>query len=413
MMEIEDMMTEVQRNVDWLRKIGEDPQGGVSRLLYTESWIEAQNMLKGRFEDIGLNAYFDSIGNLFGRAEGTKYPKETILSGSHIDTVVNGGALDGQFGIIGAYLAVQYLLENYGKPLRTIEVVSFAEEEGSRFPYTFWGSKNLLALAGREEVMQLSDGEGVPFPEAMRQAGFDFRDEGLPRRRDIKAFLELHIEQGSVLERNHQSVGIVTGIAGQRRYDITLKGQANHAGTTPMGYRFDAVYGFSRICSESIKKAEAAGDPLVLTFGKMGIKPNIVNVVAGEVSFTIDCRHTDKEVLRAFTEELEGDMVRIAGELGLSVEITRWMDEDPVPMDEGIIRLLRGICEEERISCRMMHSGAGHDAQMMAPYYPTGMIFVPSIGGVSHNPAESTKAEDLEKGVMLLAKALFKMAYQP
>lgn len=407
-----DWFKTIQENVDLLSGIGSDPTGGMTRLLYSDSWLEAQNAVKNKLEEIGMETHFDEIGNLFGRMEGSKYPDETIMSGSHIDTVINGGNLDGQFGVIAAYVAMAYLKETYGQPLRSMEVISMAEEEGSRFPTVFWGSKNFVNEAKIEDVESISDFEGIKFVDAMRQAGFDFKKGEQKRREDIKAFVELHIEQGNVLENEELQIGVVNSIAGQRRYTIVLKGQANHAGTTPMGYRRDAVYAFSRICSESIEKARAVGDPLVLTFGKVEPKPNTVNVVPGEVLFTIDCRHTDSDVLIGFTQKLEQRINEIATEMDIEATIDLWMDEAPVPMDANIVAILEEAAEKANMKYRVMHSGAGHDSQIIAPHYPTAMIFVPSIGGISHNPAEATKLEDLVEGVKMMASALYELAYK-
>ncbi|MGY3777938.1 allantoate deiminase [Isobaculum melis] len=402
---------EVLENVAWISGIGADPTGGTTRLLYDETWLEAQNGVKAKLEEIGMATKFDRIGNLFGRIEGSRYPNETIMSGSHIDTVVNGGKLDGQFGVVAAYLAMKMLQEEHGQPLRSLEVISMAEEEGSRFPFAFWGSKNLFNEAKKEDVMDIADFNGVKFVDAMRQAGFDFKKEDEAIREDIKAFVEIHIEQGNVLEMEQKSVGVVTSIVGQKRYTIVLKGEANHAGTTPMKYRKDAVYAFSKICSQSIDKARVIGEPLVLTFGKVEPKPNTVNVVPGEVLFTMDCRHTDQAALNDFTAEVEADMKQIAAEMGMKIEIDLWMNEPPVPMDTEIIDVLKKASDKAGVNYRTMHSGAGHDSQIIAPHIPTAMIFVPSIGGISHNPAEDTELPDLVEGVKTLAAALYELAY--
>lgn len=407
-----DIKTLLKENIDLFTSIGNDPTGGMTRLLYSDSWLEAQNQLKATLEESGMMTQFDEIGNLFGRLEGSMYPDETILSGSHIDTVVNGGNLDGQYGIIAAYLAVHYLKETYGQPLRSLEVISMAEEEGSRFPMAFWGSKNFVNEAKKEDAIEMADFKGIKFVDAMKACGFDFKPETATKRTDVKAFLEIHIEQGNVLENKKLQIGVVNNIAGQRRYTVTLKGEANHAGTTPMGYRKDAVYAFSKICSEAIGKAEEVGDPLVLTFGKVEPKPNTVNVVPGEVLFTIDCRHTDKEELKNFTESLEKRMQEIAVGMGMTIDIDLWMDEAPVPMDESIVSVIEEAVKSENIDYLIMHSGAGHDSQIIAPHYPTAMIFVPSIKGISHNPAEETKIDDLVAGVKTLAGALYQLAYK-
>ncbi|MDF7666932.1 allantoate deiminase [Orbaceae bacterium ESL0727] len=401
---------DVANIVKWISSFGGLTNGGTTRLLYSAEWLQAQNALKEKMTHAGMSTYFDDVGNLYGRIEGSKYKDEIIMSGSHIDTVVNGGKLDGQLGVIGAFLAMTYLKEKYGQPLRTLELISMAEEEGSRFPYVFWGSKNVFAIANPTDVENIQDAEGIKFVDAMRECGFKFNTQAA--RQDIKAFLEIHIEQGGVLEKEQKSIGVVTSIVGQRRYNIRLIGEANHAGTTPMGYRKDAVYAFSRICYESINKACAVGDPLVLTFGRVEPKPNVVNVVPGELLFTMDCRHTDKKALVAFTEEIEADMTRIATELGLTIEINRWMDEDPIPMNDQLIHLLEDVCKKEHLNYRVMHSGAGHDSQIFSPRVPTAMLFVPSIKGISHNPAEDTKTEDLVEGIKALTYALYQLAYQ-
>lgn len=402
---------EVAKIVEWIASFGGTPEGGTTRLLYSAEWLQAQQALKTEMAAVGMSTQFDDVGNLFGRVEGTQYPDEVIMSGSHVDTVVNGGQLDGQLGIVAAFLAIKYLVHTYGKPLRTLEVVSLAEEEGSRFPYVFWGSKNLFGLAKPEDVASIKDAKGVGFVAAMNECGFQF-SQGATNK-NIQAFVELHIEQGGVLEAEQKQIGVVTSIAGQRRYTVTLKGQSNHAGTTPMGYRKDAVYTFSRICHESINKAIGYGDPLVLTFGRVEPKPNVVNVVPGFVTFTIDCRHTDQASLIQFTQELESDMMRIAAEQDVEIDIHLWMDEPPIPMNAQLTAQIENICQKNRLSYRVMHSGAGHDAQIFAPRVPTAMIFVPSIQGVSHNPAEKTAVTDLVEGVKTLAYTLYELAYQP
>lgn len=400
---------EVEETIDWLSGISAEGPG-VTRLLYDESWIKAQHGLKEKFEELGMKVEFDAIGNLFATLEGTEEPESIIASGSHVDTVAEGGSLDGQLGIIAPYLAIKNLIETKGKPKKSLRVISMAEEEGSRFPYGFWGSKNIFGLAEREEVENIKDTDGISFVDAMHKAGFDFLEEE-PKFAKMDAFIEMHIEQGNFLEAEEKSVGVVTAIVGQKRFDVTLKGQANHAGTTLMGYRKDAMEGTARIIVNGIEKAKAAGDPQVLTFGRVDPLPNTVNVVPGEVSFSIDCRHTDQAALDAFADELVEDMKAIADEMGLEIEIDLWMDEAPVAMDEEIIKTIESVCEERDLDFKVMHSGAGHDSQIFAPHVPTGMIFVPSIGGISHNPAEATKTSDLVQGIEALKSSFEKLAY--
>lgn len=408
---MDNLQQRVEENVLWLSNIGGTNSGGTTRLLYDNQWCRAQKELKERFEQMGLITSYDEIGNLFGRLEGSKYPNETIMSGSHVDTVIEGGKLDGQFGVVAAYLAIDYLKNKYGQPLRSLEVVSLAEEEGSRFPYAFWGSKNLWGLADSKDVLDVKDVDGMSFFEAMQRAGFGFK-KSKDIRTDIKSFIELHIEQGNVLETLKKPLGVVTSIVGQKRYTVTLEGEANHAGTTPMGYRKDAMYGYSQIVSQTIDYAKTLGDPLVVTFGEVELVPNTVNVVPGKVMFTIDCRHTDEQLLTLFTNDMTSMMKKIAQENNLNINISLWMTEKPVLMDESLVNIIKSACDESDLDYQVMHSGAGHDSQIFASFVPTAMIFVPSIKGISHNPAEATDICDLTQGVKALIATLYQLAYK-
>lgn len=396
--------------MDWISSISDKEGQGTTRLLYSPSWVRAQNALKDLFEELGMNVEFDEVGNLFATLEGSEEPESIIASGSHIDTVVDGGRLDGQLGIMSAYLAIKGLIETHGQPKKSLRILSMAEEEGSRFPYAFWGSKNIFGEADKNDVIDITDSEGTKFTDAMEEAGYNFL-EGEPRFSNMDAFLELHIEQGNFLEMEDLKVGIVNAIVGQKRFTITLKGQANHAGTTLMKYRKDAVECMSRIIVKAIDRANEIGDPLVVTFGRVDVKPNVVNVVPGQVEFSMDMRHTDQAALDAFAEEIQALIHATAEQKGIEAHIDMWMDEPPVPMDSRIVSTLEKVCEEQDLDYRVMHSGAGHDSQIIAPHVPTAMIFVPSIDGISHNPKEHTEAVDIVQGIQALAEALKELAY--
>ncbi|ALC88936.1 allantoate amidohydrolase [Bacillus sp. FJAT-18017] len=409
--ELDVLAEETAQKLEWLGGFGMDPEGGVSRLLYSKEWVEGQNALKEWMENEDLEVHFDEVGNLFGTLKG-KNTNETVLTGSHVDTVKNGGRYDGAYGIVAGILALKYLKEQFGQPLRNIEVVSMAEEEGSRFPYTFWGSKNIVGLAKREDVETITDFDGIPFIEAMSKAGFGFKDESIGPRNDLKSFVEVHVEQGSVLETEGKSVGVVHSIVGQRRYTVEITGEANHAGTTPMGYRKDAVFAASQMIYEIISMAKETGDPLVTTVGKIEAQPNIVNVVPGKAIFTIDVRHTDKEAIVSFTEKMTARINDISKEHDVETVIDMWMDADPVPMDQEVVGLIEKQCKENGLNYKLMHSGAGHDSQIFAPVIPTAMLFVPSLKGISHNPMEYTKPADLAEGVKALIGALYELGYK-
>jgi allantoate deiminase len=397
--------------IDSVSHFGADEKGGLTRLLYTVEWKSAQEYLRSTMNQIGMNAYYDHVGNLFGRYEGSVRSNETIMIGSHIDTVRNGGRYDGQFGIIAGLIAAEYLNSKEGKPKCNVEVASFAEEEGSRFPYAFWGVKNILGLTKIEDVNQIEDLHGINFVEAMNNMGFAFDQQQAVLRKDIKQFIEIHVEQGGVLEREGKPIGVVTGIVGQKRFNIEIIGQSNHAGTTPMSYRKDAVYVMSKMIAYMIDLSIEYGDPLVTTVGSIEVVPNVVNVVPGKVRFTVDIRHIDEIVLNNFSDAIIEGMKKIASDFQVAFNHEIYMSESPVPMDSDLVDIIEKTCSENDLNFMMMHSGAGHDSQMMAQYVPTAMFFVPSVNGISHNPDEYTSLDDLEAGVEAVIDILRKLAY--
>ncbi|MDM5226902.1 allantoate deiminase [Cytobacillus sp. NJ13] len=410
-LEDENLAKNIVKRLEWLGSFAEDPEGGITRLLYSQQWKDTQQALKCWMETEGLEVKFDEVGNLSGILKGVNQT-ETVLTGSHIDTVKNGGLYDGQYGIVAGILALIYLKEHYGTPKCNLEVVSLAEEEGSRFPYCFWGSKNMTGSAYKKDVENLADSNGAIFSEAMSEAGFSFRNETKSPRQDLKVFVEVHVEQGNVLETEKKSIGIVKSIVGQRRFTIEVKGEANHAGTTPMRYRKDAVYAASHMIYETLNMAKQYGDPLVATAGRIDISPNIANVVPEKAAFTLDLRHNDKNTISHFTERFTEKIKGISREHGVETTIEKWLDTDPVPMDPQVTGLIEKKCREKNLNYKLMHSGAGHDAQIFASFIPTAMLFVPSEKGISHNPAEYTAPDDLAGGVKALIGTLYELAYK-
>lgn len=405
-----DIRTTFQQLDEKFSRFGGLEPRGITRLLYTSEWRAAINALVEEFENNDLEVIKDSVGNVSGRLVGEN-SNETILTGSHIDTVVQGGHLDGQYGILASLTALLYLKENYGQPKKNIEVLALAEEEGSRFPIAFWGSKNFFNIQDNEIIKELTDSEGVNFVDAMRESGFDFREDDKVRD-DIKAWLEIHIEQGQILEKEQKQIGVVTGIVGFKRYSVQLKGEANHAGTTPMGYRKDTVVAFSEIVQKLDKKAKEIGDPLVITFGNVKLIPNVTNVVPGEIEFSIDTRHIDEAELNDFSKTIENTINEIAIQNELEATITLHLDEKPTLMNEDIIKTIEESSKKVTSNnYKRMVSGAGHDTQIFSQFVPSGMLFVPSIGGISHNVEEETDIEDLVKGIEVLAETLYKLAY--
>ncbi|XJZ29064.1 allantoate deiminase [Bacillota bacterium Lsc_1132] len=397
--------------IEWLSSFGQTENGGVTRLLYSENWKRAQTALKHKMEQIGLEPYFDSVGNLFGRLRGSDPESKTILTGSHLDTVVDGGKYDGAYGIMASFLAVGKLIKLYGIPRKTIEVVSLCEEEGSRFPLAFWGSRNIQGVYSLTDVITLKDAEGVRFLDAMKQAGFSPEAYTAPKREDIERFIEVHIEQGSILEKSGNSLGIVSDIVGQRRYTVMVTGESNHAGTTPMNFRKDALCVMAEFVSYLTKKAAEMDPQLVATVGKVTVKPNVPNVIAGEAEFSLDIRHHQEQILNRYCSDIFAFLDKLTAELEMSTTVTNWMNVKPVKMDRKMNEVLQKIAEKKKIATLEMVSGAGHDAQVFGDMCPTSLLFVPSRNGISHSPKEFTSVSDLEIAIEVLSELLYQLAY--
>lgn len=405
------LFEQIEEMVEWLACFGRSERNGVTRLLYSKEWQEAQRGIEGYMKEIGLQTYYDDVGNLFGRLRGTNKDAKAILTGSHIDTVRDGGKYDGAYGIIAGIIALQYLYEHYGYPKKTIEVVSLCEEEGSRFPLTYWGSSNITGTKNLEDVVNVKDSQGVSFVKAMNEAGFGQGTHYNPKRNDLECFIEMHIEQGIVLEKEAKTIGIVSHIVGQRRYTITVDGESNHAGTTPMAWRKDAMYAAAKMIQVLIEKGKDMSPDLVVTVGQINIEPNISNVIPRKAIFSLDIRHSEEEVLNHFCQEIFRELELIAGMLQTTLTIDNWMDEKPVKMCGNLNELSEVILGNEKIPYKKMTSGAGHDSQVFGQYIPTLLLFVPSQNGISHSPLEFTRTEDLEKGIQTLIRVLYELAY--
>jgi len=398
--------------LDQLSGYGADPAGGVTRLLYSPAWVQAQHALKTMMESSGLVAFYDDAGNLFGRLEGDDPADGVILTGSHIDTVRCGGKYDGAFGVGAGLIALAYLHARHGRPRRTLEVVSFAEEEGSRFPLAYWGSGNVIGHYDVLRVPEVYDADGIGLEEAMQAAGFGSGKHRPALRTDIRTFIELHIEQGAILERERQPVGIVDGIVGQRRFTFEVKGESNHAGTTPMVWRRDALAGACEMIHSVEALAVAFGESTVATVGQLELSPNVSNVIPGTAKFTLDARHSDRTKLDALCEAIVTRSQAIAADRDLELSTTEWMNAEPVLMNPELTHKLKQLCGSMGLRCRSLFSGAGHDAQMMQKVCKAAMLFVPSRNGVSHSPLEYTEPEALSTAITLLIDLLYDLAYR-
>jgi len=384
----------LERRLDELYAIGD-------RGLYDSAWATALDRVERWMKDAGLKTRRDAVGNLWGRAEGADTGK-SIVTGSHIDTVRNGGRLDGALGIVAGLTAVEALLRDKGKPRRALEVVAICEEEGSRFSTNFWGSR---AITGAIDAV---DGD---IAAAMRERGLDPKKVSTAARDDIDAFVELHIEQGAVLEAANRPLAVVSAIVGTAHLEVTVTGRRDHAGTTPMDMRLDALAGAAAMVQAVESITRSVGTPAVATVGKLEVEPDQINVVPGRVVFTVDLRHSELSGRRALEERIRSRCATIAAERRLGLAIRTPQDKPPVAMHAEVRALLARAAQECGVAAAEMVSGAGHDAQILAARCRVGMLFVPSIAGRSHCPEEATSPEHVELGTNVLMRALELMAY--
>lgn len=396
--------------VERLAVVGAHPDGGIIRPMYSPAWREAQDLVAGFMRAAGLEVREDAVGNVFGWLNGHG-PGGTVLTGSHIDTVVHGGAYDGALGVLSAIAAVEAAAEAGGRPRRRIEVVSLCEEEGSRFHANFFGTRSILGLVDPDEPERLVDTEGVTLARAARAVGLDPAAFPSARRDDMDVFLELHIEQGRSLVDTGTDVGVVDVITGLKWLEVAVEGRTDHAGATAMSDRRDAMQAAARMAAAVEEVAAGCGHPAVGTVGVMRVHPGGANIVPGRVEFTVDLRHPDAAVLDRLASEVGERCQRVARERGLDVHVAVVKNTPPHDLDAT----LRGVLQEAADACgaswRDLPSGAGHDSQTMATRVPTAMLFVPSVDGRSHSPAEYSTAEDCARGASVLATALHALAW--
>lgn len=398
------------RRLDELAQRGALPGGGLYRALYTPAHVAATELVFGWMKDAGLLVHRDAVGNIWGRIEGSRGGR-AIVTGSHIDTVRGGGPLDGALGVVAAVEAVVSLVSQLGRPTRILEAVAICEEEGSRFNTNFWGARAIADRIEPDEASRVRDAAGVTLAEAMRGVGLEPANVAQAIRRDIDTFVELHVEQGPLLDEEGPRLGVVRTIAGTAHLEVVVRGQPDHAGATAMHRRRDALLGAAAMTLAIAEAAREMGPPAVATVGTIGVEPAQVNVVPGVARFTVDARHSDNAERNALVAEIT-KVCKVAGrERDLLVEVRTLRDRPAVQLNERATDVVRRACVACGIEPRDMTSGAGHDAQVLSTAAHAAMIFVPSIGGRSHCPEEATAAEDVILGTRALATALRELAY--
>lgn len=386
-----------------LSQFGANPEGGVSRVAFSEADIKGREYVKGLMREAGLQVRVDAAGNIIGRREGRKAGWPAIVFGSHIDSVPAGGNYDGDVGVIGALEVAQLLHDHKVETRHPLEVVSFTDEEG--------GLIGSLAMTGRlkAEALDVVSHSGKTIRDGIRAVGGDPDHLDLARRRpgDFRAFIELHIEQGAFLHTEGTSIGVVEGIVGIRQWEVVVEGFANHAGTTPMNQRRDALLSASELALAVNRVAAARPGRHVATVGQIRAEPGAPNVIPGRVVLSLEIRDLASETIQQVFDAIEAEAGRIAAARQTPIRFREiQVASAPAPTHERMRQVIAAAAKELGLSYRSMPSGAGHDAQDMTHLAPTGMIFVPSAQGISHSPKEYTSPQDMANGANVLLRTV-------
>lgn len=388
------------------------PGEGINRLAFTDSDWEGRAYLMRQMEAAGLTLRTDAFGNVLGRCAGKDDSLPAILCGSHSDSVPRGGNYDGLTGVLAAIETVRSMREDGFQPEHPIEVVLFMCEESSRFSAATLGSRAMRGDLSIEELHRLHDKEGKSLYDVLKERGLDPDHIAAAQyTQPLKAVLELHIEQGKVLEHERLPIGIVTGIAAPARFYCEIHGDADHSGATPMPLRHDALCAAAEIILAVERAAAAQTDPPVVgTVGVVDVTPGVMNVIPGDVSLGVDLRSIDADMRERVERTVRDEIAAVVHARGLSCEIRPVSKDMPARMSPALVELIAAEAENIGMPYRKMPSGAGHDSMHWADYAPTGMIFIPCRDGVSHNPAEYASIEQIVTGVRLYSAVVRRLA---
>lgn len=385
--------------------VGFDPEtGGRTRLALTDSDKEGRDLLCSWMREEGLDVKIDPIGNIFGVREGTSPSELPLIMGSHIDTVRDAGMFDGAYGVLGGLEVIRTLNENNVRTNKPLAVAAFTNEEGARFQPDMMGSLYYTGTVGLEKLLSAKDDIGLTVGEELDRIGYRGKET-------VRAgcYIELHIEQGPRLHAAGLPIGVVEGIQGLAWWTGEYFGESNHAGSTPMDMRKDALLAAAELAIEAEKLALRLGKGSVSTMGRIYPKPDIINIVPGKCSFTLDFRQFERGLFEEGKKQIESLMNACAEKRGLKCEFRKSAEAPPVVFDSEMAGLVETTASLLGLDSERMISGASHDAQFLSPFCPSVMIFVPSAGGRSHCPEEWTDPEDLENGCNVLLRSVLKL----
>lgn len=393
----------LEKLIDLFSLFGKTDNNGVTRLSLSAEDIAARKKFQTLCEEIGMTVTYDDMGTMYATLPGKKNLPPVVI-GSHLDSVVKGGRFDGVLGVLTALETVYTIKDENIELDYPITIVNFTNEEGARFEPSLMASGVLSGKFDKTKMLASTDINGISFAQALNESGFEGSEEN--RLKEASAYIELHIEQGPVLERKNLDIGVVVGVLGMVCYEISVYGESNHAGTTPISMRKDPMFTTANMMADMQKQLQRLDSDLVYTIGRINAYPNIHTVIPSEVTFTLEARHQDPEVI--------AEVSRIVEQLpknlnGCSIKSTLLWDRDTVDFNEEVINALESTCKELGYQENRMYSGAGHDAQFIASFIPTAMIFVPSVNGYSHREDELTSYEDCAKGANVLLNSVLKL----
>ena len=412
-MEMNPNYDRIKKDIEEFRKYTSTPDRGCTRFPYTKEDFDARNYIVNEMKKIGLNIYIDAIGNIRGRLDGKDANAPVVMTGSHLDTVFQGGIFDGIAGVVCGLEAMRIFVENNIETNNPVELVVFVGEEGCDFDSPYIGSKVMTGRLGIEDLKNIKNKDGNSVYDAA--VDFGLNPEELSKdiifSTDIKAMIELHVEQSLVLDYENIPIGIVKGIAGLKRLEIQLEGVANHSGATPMHLRQDPMVTAAEIiCFVNNIVQQEGSTSTVGTVGRIECIPNLVNAIAGKVTFTIDIRDIDEDVIERVTKLIIKKIKEVSKLHNVKSEIHNIGSGTPMKLSNSIIKTIEQVAISKNIKTKLMNSGAGHDACMFKDVTDVGMIFVPSVNGRSHVSEEFTRYEDLQLGCEVLFETMVKLA---
>lgn len=402
----------IKKDIEELSKFNATPSSGVTRFSYTEEHRKAKKYIVEEMNKAGLDVYEDAVGNIIGQRSGTNNNLPVVMVGSHFDSVKNGGKFDGTAGVATGLEIARVFKENNIKTKHPVAFIAIVEEEGGRFSCGLLGSKAMIGKVAREDLEKFKDEKGISLALAMKEFGLNPEEYYQAKNWDkkIEAFIELHIEQGPVLEAEQKDVGIVDTIVGIAVYEVEIIGSADHAGTTPMTMRADALLLASSIVQNINKLALEAGEGTVATVGKLQVSPGAVNIVPGKVDFTFEVRSKSNATVENITGNIKQIIQNKCKLQGFQYKLNKIMSIKPTRLSENVISVLRRKASKLNLNYKIMMSGAGHDAMFLNEITNVGMVFVPSKNGRSHCPEEWTDYEKIKLGTDLVLEAVLEIA---